>query len=116
MSQFCRKYNISPLTGFKEMLDKFATESVVFAEQIKIKHESKQYQDINRINNLLDHVVIKNLSVDALVKNNELASLYEWQYQAQMHRGEKFCQLFRKKVIDYFYDRVNSYDFYSIEP
>lgn len=114
--QFCRKYNINSTIGFKEMLDKFATESVVYAEQIKIKHESKQYQDINKINKLIDYVCLKDLSVAALVENNDLASLYEWQYQAQMHRGEKYCNLFRKKVIDYFYDRVNSYDFYSIEP
>ena len=107
---FCSKYGIRDYNGFRKMLDKFAIENPEYKEQIESKSNSQQSNYITTAVKLIKGVCMGGKSVETIIKHSRSYSLEKIQDLAQsLFPHTVFCEVLTVKIIEYYYDRLNSH-------
>lgn len=115
---FCHKYRISDLTGFREMVKQVASENSEFSEKLSAKNQlsSKKYLLTTKRNVqalLTNKIDVKTFLEQDSSKSRKIREYIE--FIQSTYNDPRITALFCKRIIDYYYDRLNSYSL-SIEP
>lgn len=108
---FCSKYRISSKDGFIKVLDKISYENEEYARKIDEKAKIKQ----NKYRALLRKLILSVCEDGESVKNiTEYSKLVDCkkilEFANFIDRNKRYDIVLTKKIIDYYYERVNSYN------
>ena len=110
IKSFCEKYKISDEKGFKKMLEKFAEEDESLSQQINEVMESQQRMFLDTVKEVLIGVCEEGKPLSIALGFSRRITLEYLQNFAKKYYSEKhYCEIFTEKVIEYYYDRLNSY-------
>lgn len=108
---FCRKYMISDKDGFNKVLDKISLEDEEYSRKIEEKAKNKQNKYRALLKKLIYSICVEDESVKSLINYSKLIDYKKIVYLANsFYPNRGYDKVLSKKIIDYYYERVNSYD------
>ena len=108
VSAFCSKYKISNETGFKQMLRTFGKYSEKHGSIIQQKAQYQKAKFMDTTKKLIKEICDKDKPVSLLFAQTSLPVAAQLTLNTDSFAG--YYTPLMKKVIDYYYERLNSYD------
>lgn len=113
--EFCQRYQIGSKCGFYKMLQAFAQENPSYADKIIEKEEKKDI--IDERNLLLSGLVsLGKFPVEELIKKSKNISFEDAKNLVNNKWGKNAQDALVYRVVNYFYNRVNSYSWDETNP
>lgn len=110
-SEFCKKFKISSVEGFRKMCEKFALANPEFAEFYKTNSEIKSKEAIVLTTSKITDVATNRLAVGEMLDlTQHRRSLSTMIKIGTSTVDEQTLLNFSNLIIQYYYDRLNSYD------
>ena len=110
ITTFCLKYKISDVKGFKLMLEKFSAESLPYANQIESKSKQQQAKYIGNIKDIIEKICSEKKSIESIIMYSKAYSFDKLQdFAKNLFPDKNYCDILTIKVIEHYYDRLNSY-------
>lgn len=114
---FCRQFQIENVKGFKEMCKRVAYTNEEFANYYEQLSDRKQKELMIMIKKEIANVANGTLSVEDAIETSKIKRSFFTMYDiADSIVGYNELNEYIRKVVDYYYNRVNSYDDYSSNP
>ena len=116
VSEFCRKYQIENVKGFKLMCEKLSLVDENFAAFYQDNLEKKSTAYVAIIKHQIEDVAYGRLSIEDLLTTQSQMKSFGTVMEIGLStvREDRLCR-FVETVIDYYYDRMNSYEPNSTE-
>ena len=111
VAEFCRRYQIDNVKGFKEMCEKISLTDSHFAEFYNDKLESITNAYASVIKNEIEDVADYKLTVGKMISNQSQRKNLETMMQVGSSVVDsEHLRKFAERVILYYFNRMNSYD------
>ncbi|MBQ4541801.1 MAG: hypothetical protein IJA23_02995 [Clostridia bacterium] len=111
VSEFCRKFKINSVEGFKKMCEKIALTDPDFAEFYKENLETKSREYVATIREQIENVSASQTAIPDMLEGHKTKRSLE----TVMKMGQSIVTYptlcaFAENVIKYYHERLNSYD------
>ncbi len=98
---FCKKYRISSINGFNEMLERINAESYIEGMKIKEIKDNVQNRFVRRVRSVTAQIVDNKMSTDELMNEN-FNNNYTLEKFIRLSSDDEVKRAFCKKIIDYY--------------
>lgn len=111
VTEFCRRYQIDNVKGFKEMCEKIALTDANFADFYRDNLEKTSNAYVPIIKQLIEDVADKKMSVSEMLKSPPQNKSLETMMQiGSSVVDSEHLHKFAEQIIIYYFNRTNSYD------
>ena len=116
INEFCKKFKIRSVDGFKQMCEIISLTDFDFAEFYKSSLESQKRDYVVEIKNQIEDVALKGVPLNKMLENQKFKrSLHTIIKIGESIVDSETLKIFAENIIAYYYERINSYSSISTD-